>query len=165
MKTTPAIRPVAENLGNVSDLASALLGLGYPIIETNEDQGTISTVIETNGKKFAVLLDINEDGTALRIESQVGIIGDLPVQAGDHLVTELTQFLILNSRIAPYAVTMYPPDSAGSWGDSTSAENTPIVLINEVPLGDLSNAELESAMMTLRKAIILVTDSIQSFRS
>ena len=144
--------PSTENLSSVQAIKDALLSLNYPILALNASNKSISTAIEVNGRKYAVLIDINDDGTAARIEAKIGQAGDLPEDVAS-LATIALSLLSLNGQITPFAIAIYPADNA---------DESPLTLVDEIPLGDLSTGELESAMMSCRRALLLVSASLKT---
>lgn len=150
-------RPTMENLNSVSTLSEALSNLGYPTISTDEQRNSLSSVIEVNGHRYPVLIDINDEGTDARIEVKIANAGDLPDEP-QSLAAACMGLLSLNAQIAPFAVAVYPTDHEGV----EDADGAPITLLHSVPLGDLSTGELESAMMSCRRAILLVTQNISA---
>jgi hypothetical protein len=158
--TVPVVRPSMENLKSVSAFSEALINLGYPIRSINEQSGSITSVIEVKGQRYPVLIDIDDDSTNARIEVKIANAGNLPEDA-QSLASALLSLLALNSQIAPFAVAIYPSQQE----DTENSEDAPITLIHSVPLGDLSTGELESAMMSCRRAIMLTTENICAYNT
>lgn len=158
--TVPRIAPSLENLNSVPTLSSALINLGYPVLSTDPAHNSISLVIEVSGQRYPTLIDINDDGTAARIEVKIASAGDLP-EDSQLLAAAALGLLSLNASIAPFAVAVHAPEHESD----SNGEDAPITLVNEIPLGDLSTGELESAMMSCRRAIMLTTQNIAAFKS
>ena len=135
-----------ENLTNLEGISSALQDLGF---ETARQEDGITTVINIEDKQFPVVLAIDPEGDALRISANVGIIGDLVDDTEDceQICGLMSGCALLNPLITPFALGVLEDDT-------DEVDDDPVVLVNRVPLGDFSVGELDSAMGSLREALV-----------
>ncbi len=104
--TIPKIEPSMQSLANINDLAGALSRLHYKILARNPDENSITTTMQVGGRDYPVLIDINDDNTAVRIECQLAKFGDVcKDEAG--MGAALLVLLSLNAQIVPFAVSIY----------------------------------------------------------
>lgn len=155
--TVPPVRPSLENLNTVQALAQALDSLHYPVVNMDEATGSIMTGIRVGERNYPLLIDISDDGSAADFEVKIANASVLPDEP-QQLAAACMGLLAINSQIAPFAVAVYPPEHESGH----SSDESPITLVSEVPLGDFCTAELESALMSCRRAIIAVTNNLAS---
>jgi len=139
-------------LNTLPEIAEALTGLGY------EPQVTDNAVLVGVGgatTPFPTVLTADGQGS-LVITCRMARFGNV-----DDLDKFLFLALDLNTRIMPYAVGLLT-DADGQEG---SEEDWPLVLCNSIPLGDLSTAELASAMDTLLRALVTCGAEFKSLLS
>jgi len=149
---------VLQDITDFGSLSKALSQLGYPIILTDKPNDSITISLEVRDNNYPLLLDINKEQKTLRLEVQVGAISDLPESDPQSLASAALTLLSLNSYIAPFAINVYQPEE----NDTTA--NSPITLLDEIPLGHFFIKELESSIMSCRKAIILVAASLATLK-
>lgn len=115
----------------------------------------IDNAIVTSIGSFAVVLTIDDDGS-LTITCQI-------MELGQVREDKLTQFayaaLDANSRISPYAFSLI---TVADDPDLTDEKDFLVVLTDKIPLGDLSECELRSAMQSLQTAILGSRDVLEA---
>lgn len=128
-------------LNTLPEIADALTVLGY---EAQLSDNAVLVGVGAAATPFPTVLTLDGQGS-LAITCRLARFGN---------VRDLDKFLFLaldlNTRIMPYAVGLLT-DADGQEG---SEEDWPLVLCNSIPLGDLSAAELASAMDTLLRALV-----------
>jgi len=126
---------------SLTDVQNMLEELAYESV-LNEN----SIVVKIGGKVPAVLT-VNAKNQ-LDITCQLATLGEI----GEERAAEFAfGALDANTRIKPYAFALI------SGEDDASLENQedwPVVLTDTVPLGDLSKEELDSAVTSLRAALL-----------
>jgi hypothetical protein len=106
---------------------------------------------------FPVVLTVNGKNE-LVVTCQLAELGDIDEEKATEFAFSA---LDINSRISPYAVAIIT-----SGDDPELAEaDFPIILQDNIPLGDLCEEELESAMQSLSAAIVGCHDLLAGFLS
>ena len=128
-------------LNTLPEIAEALTALGYDA-QTTPD--AVRVAVGGPDAPFPLVLTRTGDGS-LAFTCRLARLGD---------VKDLPNFLFLaldlNTRISPYAVGVLTEAD----GQDGSEDDWPLVLCNSIPLGDLSTAELGSAMDHLLRALV-----------
>ena len=134
-------------IDTVEQVVEALEQLGYRVERQNGVSASIS--LDQGEQSFVVNFSIVNDGAELKTTCQIARIGDLigDVENAEELVGVLWSLLDLNTEILPFATALD--------GD-TDSEDTPVVLTDSVPLGDLSSEEFEANVSGLREALAAV---------
>lgn len=100
---------------------------------------------------------LNIDDGKLKIVCQLATFG----QIGEDKFGEFsTLALDLNSVIVPYAIALITGSATGDEEDNIL--ESPVVLIDTVPLSDLSECELQSSIHSLLGALIEVSPLVKS---
>ena len=146
-----------QDVNNLQQIAEHLSSSGYAVIE---DDNQLSTAVVIGEDHYPVALSIIDN--ALKVTCQLGAVGDLveSIYAGDAHVGSLTEnpemvsaffvgLLNLNVSICPFATAILSEDDDGD------LSNDPVVLIDSVPMGDLSPEELTALMDSLRKGVMI----------
>ena len=132
IQTLPRIAEVVEDLGYEVGLQQDFVGVRIPVGE---------------GEPFTAVLTIDEERRKLKITCRVARYGDIPE---DRLADVLAAQSDANTRIDPFAfATLTNLDDP----ERADADDWLFVLIDSMPLGDLSAAELETAMSDLQRAM------------
>lgn len=133
-------------INTLEQVAEALGDLGYEAIHENE---AVRTVVGGSEAPFTAVLTTNADGSELVITCQLAKVGDIPEDKSE---TFAWACLDANTRVRPYSLaTITAVDDENL--DSDDEADYPIVLTDSVPLGDLSESELGSAMDNLWEAL------------
>lgn len=140
---------MSTKLSTLADIHAALTEQGR-----NVDLLDSSVAVAFGSSEHPIVSVLTIEDENLVITCQLAKFGEIPE---DNLAAFALAALDANTRIHPYSVG-YLSDTDGQEG---SEDEWPIVLINSVPLGDLSNEELDSAMESLLAAITGVTDVIR----
>lgn len=140
-----AAQQVNENIQSMPRVAEVLEDLGY---EVAEQQDFVAVKIPVaDGEPYTAVVTLDEERRKLVITCQVARYGDIPEGRLPDLLAAQSD---ANTRIDPFAfatlTNLDDPDraDAGDWL---------FVLIDSMPLGDLSAAELEAAMSDLQRAM------------
>lgn len=141
-----------SQIDNLDAVADALEAGGY---EVQQLEGSVSTAVGGADAPFVAVLTINEERNELVINCQVATLGDIP----DKNVAEFAiACLDANSRIRPFAfATLTATDNPAL----DNPDKWPIVLTDSVPLGDLSDTELQAAMDNLWAALVSGADVLR----
>lgn len=139
----------STKINTIEQVVEALEELGYRVERQNGVSASIS--LDQGEQSFIANFSIINDGGELKVTCQVALLSDLVGDAEN--ATELAgifgNLLDLNSEILPFATALLT-------GDETDSEDTPIVLTDSVPLGDLSSEEFEANVSGLREALAAV---------
>lgn len=140
-----AAQHVNENIQSLPEIAEVVENLGY---EVGAQPEFIAVKIPVGtGEPYTAVLTIDEDRQKLVITCQVARYGDIPE---DRLPDVLAAQSDANTRIDPFAfATLTNLDDP----DRADADDWLFVLIDSMPLGDLSAAELEAVMADLQRAM------------
>jgi hypothetical protein len=142
---------MSDNLKNLEQVYAALLDLGYmPSI------GEAGVHLEVNG--FVTVMTISEALQRLDISCQLAKVGDVPE---DELPAVMYSMLDANTRTRPYAFEIL---SAQDTGDDIDIPESPIVLADSLPLGDLCVEELKASVESLAVAIATAVDTLELLR-
>ena len=137
-----------ENVSDLYDLSVVLEDLGYSV---NRNGEFITSKMSIDGKDYPIVFSMASDnfGETLSIDCQVAKLKDVIPSDSNDLVKSLQLSLslaTLNYQICPFAVAIRD-------GADGIDEDDPIVLINSLPIGDLSVQEIEYSMDALRRAL------------
>lgn len=129
------------------------------ILESNGyqtcDDAELSCIVALGDPKNPIPAVITVTEGQLTITCQLttlGVIGE------DQLTEFLVSALDLNTKISPYAVALIS-------NDDEESHRWPVVLLDSIPLGDLQESELLSALSSLSIALPLAADLIGSFEA
>lgn len=140
----------STNINTIEQVVEALERLGFRVEQQNGV--SVSVILEQAERSFTVNFSIVNDGADLKTTCQIALLSNLVGDAEN--ATELAgvfgNLLDLNSGpILPFATAILT-------GDETDSEDTPVVLTDSVPLGDLSFEEFEANVSGLRQALAAV---------
>tara|TARA_B100000614_G_scaffold262909_1_gene300971 strand:- start:465871 stop:466365 length:495 start_codon:yes stop_codon:yes gene_type:complete len=161
--TTATATPATEastKIADIAGLAEAVQDLGYGIIETDEAEKSVSIVLPVGDENFVAILDISDDDSELVIESQIGKLADIP--DNDTALALFMRLVSINSEIKPFATNIDEPAATDQISD---LDESPITVIDSVPLGDFSREELEHSLLKLQSAINLTNLTMQAIIS
>jgi len=137
----------AKKLGTMQEIIDAIQGFGYT---ATLQEGVGFMTIHKSGKKFnPVLMTEGEKGKEkLVITCQIAKQGDID----EHNLLEcMTALLDINTRIHPFAIGLIT--SADNPELDGKEDESPIVLISSVAVGDLCVDELKVQIEDLRVAL------------
>ncbi|MHA3774629.1 hypothetical protein ACXR0O_24150 [Verrucomicrobiota bacterium sgz303538] len=130
-------------LTNLSTIASTLAKAGYL---ASESENAVFVELQHDGKAYPAVLQLQEG--ELHITCQLGKISDFDQ---DQLTLVAVNALAANVEMLPYAFAIIKP------AETTNEEavvDSPIVLINSVPVEDLSEDEILWDIRKLQSALI-----------
>ncbi len=133
-------------LETLNQIAGALENFGY---EVQESENGVACKV---GKLVSVLtIDSNNQ---LNITCQIAKASDIADAEKFALVA-----LDANTRILPYSIAMITAnDNPDEYSDEDA--DCPVVLIDSIPLGNLSESELDRAMNSLLEALMSCKDEL-----
>ncbi len=138
-------------LDDLEEVSDFLEELGYSVIP-HED--TLHVAIGSVENPFVAVFMIN-DNNELVITCRVAKLGDLNE---DEIPNVQLMLLDANTRVRPYAFGII---TGSDNPDLDEAEDFPIVLTDSIPLGDLSEDELEFSMESLLVALKASDDALR----
>lgn len=133
-------------LGSLADIANGLRELG--LAAGVENDCVIVRLQADNNNVYPTTMQVR--GNDLIISCRIGTLGD--IDEADFAKAAFAA-LACNAEILPYAFALLDTDDGID-------DDDPIVLINSVPLGDFSTAELQAAMDALRRAMHTAIDML-----
>ncbi len=132
-----------RSIVNLEQVFEILENQGY---EVNLYEDSVHTVVGGSRSPFVAVLTIKGE-QELCITCQVAKLGDL----NEELLPEVQFSLLdLNTQIRPFAFGVV---TSADDPEINRSEDFPIVLIDSMPLGDLSSGELLAAMDSLLVAL------------
>jgi hypothetical protein len=138
-------------LKSLNSIASTLEEAGY---STTRDESAIFVEIAHDGQIYPAVLQLQDD--ALHVTCQLGKLSDFEP---DQLSLVTINALAANVEMLPYAFAIIKPDSGA---DVSAVEDSPLVLINSVPVADLSEDELLWDLQKLQSALLSALNAIAS---
>ncbi len=138
-------------LETLNQIAEALENLGYEVQETKDG-------VACKVAKLVSVLTI-DSRKQLNITCQIAKASDIEDAEKFALVA-----LDANTRVLPYAIAMI---TANDNPEEYSEEDAdcPVVLIDSIPLGNLNESELASAMDSLLEALMACKDELSTVLS
>jgi len=133
-----------KHIENLKQAAEVLEARGYDTVAGEE---AVYTTIGGKRKPFVAVLTINPKNE-LVITCQVAMVGDFDE---DKFAETLFNLLDLNTEIRPYAFGILTANDDPELYEEV--ESFPIVLTDSLPLGDLSDEELQKSMDSLLIAL------------
>jgi len=130
------------DIRTTEQVTETLLSLGF---DAEQIEGGVACKIGSAKDPFLCLMNI--DGQILNIVCQVGKLGDFDE---DDVPLITYNALNANSRIRPFAFEIIDSRDDPTLTDPKDFE---LVLADSMPIGDLSEEELEQAMQSLRTAL------------
>lgn len=130
-------------LTSLSTIASTLSNAGYI---TSESENAVFVDLLHDGKEYPTVLQL-QDG-ALHVTCQLGKLSDFDQDA---LSLVAVNALAANVEMLPYAFAIIKPTEDAN---EQAVAESPLVLINSVPVDDLSEDELLWALRKLQSALI-----------
>ncbi|MES2570379.1 MAG: hypothetical protein V4710_10050 [Verrucomicrobiota bacterium] len=139
------------SLTSLTSIADALCDAGYSasagdsaaFVELQHDGAKYPAVIQAQGKEFF-------------ISCQVGKIDDFEP---DQLALVATNALAANVEMLPYALAILKPENSA---DEKAVGESPLVIINSVPVGDFSEEEL---LWSVRKLQVALATAVQAINT
>ncbi len=138
-------------LKSLPSLAAALEAAGYT---TSRNENALFVELQHEGKLYPAVLQLHDD--ALNVTCQLAQLSDFDQ---DQLSLVAINALAANVEMLPYAFAIIKPASGA---DADAVTGSPLVLINSVPVEDLSDDELLWALQKLQSALIAGLDSIST---
>lgn len=138
-------------LKSLNSIASTLEGAGY---STTRDENAIFVEMAHDGQIYPAVLQLQDD--ALHVTCQLGKLSDFEQ---DQLSLVTLNALAANVEMLPYAFAIIKP---GGEADLSAVEDSPLVLINSVPVADLSEDELLWDLQKLQSALLSALNAISS---
>lgn len=141
-------------INNLAEVHEALQDLAY--VSDLHPEAVLAKV-----GSFPVVVTINGKGE-LVISCQIAKLGAIQE---DRLTEFAFAALDANSRLSPFAISILTEDDGCTCccSDETAEEmDYPIVLVDNIPLGDLSKDELKKAFESLYTAIIGCREVLES---
>jgi hypothetical protein len=136
-------------LKSLSSIAHILADAGYP---TTQDEDALFVELRYADQVRAAVLEL-EDG-ALHVTCQLARLSDFDQ---DQLSLVAVNALAANVEMLPYAFAIIKPADGA---DADAVSDSPLVLINSVPIEDLSEDELLWDIQRLQSALIAGTSAI-----
>jgi len=130
-------------LTSLSTIASTLSHAGYI---ASESENAVFVDLLHAGKEYPAVLQLQDD--SLHVTCQLGKLSDFDQDA---LSLVAVNALAANVEMLPYAFAIIKP---GQDANAEAVAESPIVLINSVPVDDLSEEELLWAMRKLQSALV-----------
>ena len=137
----------------LDDIAEVLTTNGYEL-EAGDD--AVRLKVGGMDTPFVAVITTNEENSELAISCQLAKWGD--VDEG-RLLEFAVACLDANTRIRPFA---FATITASDHPELDDPDEWPVVITNSVPLGDLSPAELQTAMDSLWSALASSRDVIRT---
>jgi hypothetical protein len=147
----------AEKVATLDELQAALESLGYQCSRADLDNdGTpeplLTTSIGVDDKQYPVVISM-EEGNFL-VDCEFCNLGDLHADNAEKLSAQCLRLLTLNHEVAPFAFAIVDDTLDGI------DDGDPIVLVNRLPIGDLSVEEVDQAFAALRRALNIALVSV-----
>lgn len=130
-------------LTSLSTIASTLSHAGYI---ASESENAVFVDLLHAGKEYPAVLQLQDD--SLHVTCQLGKLSDFDQDA---LSLVAVNALAANVEMLPYAFAIIKPGQAAN---AEAVAESPIVLINSVPIDDLSEEELLWAVRKLQSALV-----------
>ena len=146
-----------ENITSLEQIETVLESTGY---ETARDTHGVAMKIGGKSVPFTSVFTIDKEQNQVVINCQVAQMGDIRETEISHVLLSLLDY---NTMVRPYAFAVI---SSAEDPDLDDESQWPIVLTDSLPMGDLSQEELISAVESLWSALsvvpVLLKDSIVS---
>lgn len=141
------VSPPLQRLDTLMDIYEGLISLGY----TTQLQGeTVAVFLGSKENPFVVTLSIS-NANELVVTCQIGNASQIFENNGPDFAVAA---LLKNIEIRPFSFGII------EGGDDSTNLDDIIVLINSVPLGDFSLAELKFLIKSLERAILASSEVI-----
>lgn len=137
-----------SNINNLADTAKVLEDLGYLV---NQNGESVSTSMLFGEREFPVVFTI-DDGH-MEITCEIGTLAEIFPVAEPNKAFVRAMLALSLTPATPYGVGLLETDDGIDDAD-------PVILHNQVPLGDFSPAEMSSAMESLRQAVTLAVSKL-----
>jgi hypothetical protein len=138
-------------LKSLHSIASTLEGSGYT---ATQDETAVFVELHHDGQLYPAVLQLQND--ALHFTCQLGKLSDFDQ---DQLSLVAVNALAANVEMLPYAFAIIKP---GEGADAEAVTESPLVLINSVPIEDLSEDELLWDVQKLQSALIAGVQAIST---
>jgi len=135
-----------KSLNTIQEIGEAVENLGFDVGLENE---VLTVAMNVEDQAFPVIMEIEHGKLVVR--NQFCLLGDI---AEDDLPSAAMTALLMNAEIHPYAFCVV--DAGGDGVDPTD----PVILIDSIPVGDLSEGEVEKSLDSLRQALTLAINAI-----
>lgn len=133
------------NISTLEEVAAVLESLGYDVKPQEH-----SVAFPVGG--FAAVVTI--DGKTLKITCQLMTLADIP---DENEASVLVTLLDLNSVVVPYAFALLTATDGGEF----EMGSAPVILVDSMPIGDISEEEFESAVNSLLSALVLSQEHLE----
>lgn len=143
-----------DNIRTLSEVLEALHFLGY-----EASLGANSVVVKVGGlnQPFTAIITHCESSGHFQVTCPIAKLGDIPEAK---IAAFTIAALDANSRIAPYAYALISSNDDPALEDEA---DWPIVLIDTLPMGDLSSAELGASLRSLVAALVDSRNVLKAF--
>jgi hypothetical protein len=143
-----------ENIRTLSEVLEALQLLGY---EASLGANSVAVKVGGLNKPFNAVITHCVPSAHFQVTCPIAKLGEIPE-------AKIAAFAIgaldANNRIAPYAYALISSNDDPTLEDEAQ---WPIVLIDTLPIGDLSVQELGSSLRSLVAALVDSRDVLQAF--
>lgn len=138
-------------LRSLHTIANTLEEAGYT---TTLGENAVFVDLQHAGKPFPAVLQLLDD--SLHITCQLGLLSDFDQ---DELALVAINALAANVEMLPYAIAIIKPADGA---DAAAVSAAPLVLINSVPIDDLSEDEILWDIQKLQSALIAGVGAISA---
>jgi hypothetical protein len=139
------------SLQSPASIGTALSEAGY---SASHDDSAAFVELQHEGKNYPAVIQLQ--GKELLISCQICKIGDF---GADQLALVATNALAANVEMLPYAFAILKPEDSGN---EEAVADSPLVIINSVPVGDFSTEELLWAVRKLQVALATAVRGIET---
>lgn len=139
------------NLHSLAEIAAILTEAEY---SASASDAVAFVELQHDGTKYPAV--IQTQGEEILISCQVGKIGDFD---RDQLALVAINALAANVAMLPYAFAILKPADST---DEAAIANSPLVVINSVPVGDFSKEELLWSVRRLQVAVAAAVAAIST---
>ncbi|MDB6153668.1 MAG: hypothetical protein JWL90_2121 [Chthoniobacteraceae bacterium] len=139
------------SLQSLAAIADVLSKAGY---SASADDSAAFVELQHEGTNYPAV--IQSQGKEFLISCQVCRIGDF---GPDQLALVATNALAANVQMLPYAFAILKPEDSA---DEEAVADSPLVIINSVPIGDFSEEEL---LWSIRKLQIALATAVQGIKT
>ena len=144
-----------DDVASPEQIAEVLSLMGY---ESSVLDGNAVVNLNVRGRKFPTIFHASKDGRELLITCHIASVAD-GGETAEQQANFLYNCLDMNDQLAPYATAIIKADDLE--GDSVQEGDAPVIaLVDRVPVGDFSTAELHYSMESLRRAILTAMDRL-----
>ncbi len=139
------------SLHSLTAIADALCQAGY---SASSHDSAAFVELQHEGTKYPAVIQVQDK--EFLISCQVCKIGDFDP---DQLALVATNALAANVEMLPYAFAILKPEDSA---DEEAVADSPLVIINSVPIGDFSEEEL---LWSVRKLQVALATAVQGIKT